>query len=429
MKSKRHIAVLLTVAALAAVIFTVVPPSEYEKLAEPYTIWIGTDMHYLSPALCGDGHFFSTPRSTGDGKVVHYSDELTRAFLQQAADEQPDLVVLTGDLTLNGALRSHEELVGYLHELQNSGVQVLVLPGNHDISAVGGDYSGEEIELVEGLSPERYAELYAPFGWQQAVSRDETSMSYFYEATDKLRILMLDVNLYTKGFVRNATLQWLEQELSYCQKNGIKVIAASHQNLYAHNELLSFGYQMYSADKVTPLYEEYGVKANFSGHIHVQSIVRDMPVPEIVTASMAVMPTAYGVVEYDGKGFSYTAQSVDVAAWAAAEGIADENLLDFGEYAEWYFEEVARNQVRARFAQSDPNAFTQSELTAEEIELLANTFAEINSAYFSGVGADGEAHAEGLALWRSLPEAGFHLSYFDTMLAAAEKDMLRIEFG
>ncbi|MBQ9959544.1 MAG: hypothetical protein IJP01_04230, partial [Oscillospiraceae bacterium] len=72
---------------------------------------------------------------------------------------------------------------------------------------------------------------------------------------------------------------------------------------------------------------------------------------------------------------------------------------------------------------------TQSELTAEQMELLANTFAEINSAYFSGVGADGEAHAEGLALWRSLPDAGFHLSYFDTMLAAAEKDMLRIEFG
>ncbi|MBR5502414.1 MAG: metallophosphoesterase [Oscillospiraceae bacterium] len=309
----------------------------------------------------------------------------------------------------------------HLQQLQQSGVQVLVLAGNHDVGGAGGDYSGEEITLVDGTTPELFRELYAPFGWDQAVSRDEHSMSYIYEATDKLRILMLDTNVSGKGFVMAGTLQWLEQELAYAQKHGIKVIGVSHQNLYAHNELLSFGYQLYNADIVTPLYEEYGVKANFSGHIHVQSIVRDKAVPEVVTASMSVMPAAYGVLQYTGKDFSYTTAATDVAAWAAAEGIADENLLNYATYCRWYFEECSREKTRRQFAESG--------IDAAEIELMADTFARINSAYFSGEGADAEAHAAGLALWQQHGQGGFSLAYFDTMLAAAANDALTLHFG
>ena len=420
-KSKRLPAVLLAAVLLAATICCFGKPHSSERLEEPYTIFIATDMHYLSPQLSGDDHFFGAPSANFDGKVIHYSDEVTRAFLAEAEEKQPDLVILSGDLTLNGAAQSHREMAAYLQQLQQSGVQVLVLAGNHDIGGSGGDYSGEEVALVEGTSPGLFRELYSPFGWDQAISRDEYSMSYIYQATDKLRILMLDTNVAGKGYVLAGTLRWLEQELAYAHKHGIKVIGVSHQNLYAHNELLSFGYQMYNADMVTPIYEKYGVRANFSGHIHVQSILRDKPVPEVVTASMAVMPAAYGVLQYSGRDFTYTTAATDVAAWAAAEGIADEQLLGYGEYCRWYFEECSREKTRRQFAESG--------LAAAEIELMADAFAGINSAYFSGEGADGEAYAEGLALWQQHGQGGFTLAYFDTMLAAAEKDMLTLRFG
>ena len=69
------------------------------------------------------------------------------------------------------------------------------------------------------------------------------------------------------------------------------------------------------------------------------------------------------------------------------------DLLDFSSYATYYFEEVARVQIRESLA--------QSELTKEEIELLAETFAKINSAYFEGRQLDLTAHSQGIGLWRT----------------------------
>ena len=92
-------------------------------LEEPVTIWTATDLHYIAPDLMGD--YFDEPASGGDGKAVRYSAEITGALLEQAAREQPDVLILSGDLTLNGAEQSHRELAEQLHTLQNSGVQVL----------------------------------------------------------------------------------------------------------------------------------------------------------------------------------------------------------------------------------------------------------------------------------------------------------------
>ena len=60
-KSKRLPAVLLAAVLLAATICCFGKPHSSERLEEPYTIFIATDMHYLSPQLSGDDHFFRHP--------------------------------------------------------------------------------------------------------------------------------------------------------------------------------------------------------------------------------------------------------------------------------------------------------------------------------------------------------------------------------
>ena len=205
-------------------------------LAEPVTIWTATDLHYIAPDLMGD--YFDEPASSGDGKAVRYSAEITGALLEQAAREQPDVLILSGDLTLNGAEQSHRELTEQLHTLQNSGVQVLTIAGNHDVDGACADYStfnGETLQTMPGLTSDQYKELYAPFGWQQAISRDEESLSYVYQVHPRLRILMVDTNCYGKGYVKYSTIRWIEEQLQDAMWAGAKVIGVSHQNLYAHN--------------------------------------------------------------------------------------------------------------------------------------------------------------------------------------------------
>lgn len=376
----------------------------------PISMIIASDMHYLSPEYRGD--YFKEPSAIFDGKLTHYSPEYFDAFLAEVIEKQPQVLILSGDITLNGSIKSHKEVVKKLEALQTAGIDVLVIPGNHDIHSTAGDYTPEEPVVVENASSEDFMRIYENFGPAQAISRDEKTFSYIYEATPFLRILMIDTNCLGKGAVQSDTLTWIETQLKAAKQAGVDVIAVTHQNLHIHNELLYFGYQLYNADELLALYEKYDVKLNLSGHIHVQSIVSDTTtpgttVPEVAVGALSVCGTPYGELTYTGKELSYKLVKTDVSSYAATQGWTDESLLDFNNYSYWYFEEVGRLQTQEGYKESD--------LTSEKINLLADTFAKINSAYFVGEHYDMDALSAGISLWDSQKD-GFFYKYIQSML-------------
>lgn len=77
---------------------------------------------------------------------------------------------------------------------------------------------------------------------------------------------------------------------------------------------------------------------------------------------------------------------------------------------------VNRNKTAARLADSG--------LSQEEIALLADTFAQLNTAYFSGAPFDPAPYEEGVELWR----ANGGNAYLETIAAEAAEDyrVLRI---
>ena len=385
-----------------------------EALERPVSIYIATDLHYIAPELMGNGAYFREPTPQMDGKVVHFAPEITDAFLATVLKDKPDVLILSGDLTLNGAVLSMTRLAEKLERVQQAGIQVLTMAGNHDVDGTAGSYAGDEIQLVEAATSEQYKALYSKFGADQAVSRDPYGTSYLYQVTPKLQILMLDTNCYGKGFVKDDTLAWLETELKRAEAAGVKTISVSHQNIYAHNERLSFGYQLYNATVLEALFAKYDVRCNFSGHIHVQSIHRGV-VTEIATSSLTVSPLQYGKVLYDGQRLQYRAQVTDVQPIIDLSGRLHPELeqRSFAEYAQYYFEEVARRQVRQAYAESGK--------TQAEIELLAETFAGINAAYFAGSNQDALMWQTGMELWRKEP-GNFFLAYIETMLKAMEQE-------
>lgn len=382
----------------------------------PVSMIIASDMHYLSPEY--RGVYFKEPNAMFDGKLTHYSPEYFDAFLSEVIEKQPQALVLSGDITLNGSIKSHEEVIEKLETVQAAGIDVLVIPGNHDVNTTAGDYTPEEPVIVESASSEDFMKMYENFGPAQALSRDEKTFSYIYEVTPYLRLVMLDTNCLGKGTVQDDTLRWLESELIKAQDAGADVIAVTHQNLHIHNELLYFSYQLYNADELLALYEKYDVKLNLSGHIHVQSIVSDTTepgttVPEVAVGALSICGTPYGELTYNGKEISYNMAKTDVSGYAVKHGLTDENLLNFNNYSTWYFEEVGRLQTST--------GFEESELSKADISLLADTFAKINSAYFLGEPMDTAALTDGIFLWKK-QESGFIQRYIDTMLKEAEVD-------
>ncbi len=349
-------------------------PTEPGDAGDAVTIAVATDLHYLAPELTDNGEFFTRLVTDADGKVMLYIDELVRAFAFQIAEEKPDALILSGDLTFNGETVSHEALARILSEIEAAGVPVYVMPGNHDMnSSMAARFSGDGYEFVASPTEGEFADIYADFGFDEALSRDESSLSYTAQLAPGLRLLMLDVNTRTNpGWVLDGTLEWLEAQLAEAEAAGERVLAVSHQNIFAHNSFFTSGYVIGNGGSLLSLYREYGVLCNLSGHIHLQHTAEYEGFHEIVTSSLAVSPNQYGVLTVGNGACSYETVETDVSSWAAAEGITDENLLDFAAYSSRFFRGTAVSQALEQLS------------GVKNAESLAEFYADVNANYFAG---------------------------------------------
>lgn len=361
---------LTVVLALSGLgLYAAAQPKEEDDMPET-TLIAATDLHFLAPELTDHGACFESLIEHSDGKVMEYIEELTDAFLAEVIDRRPDALILSGDMSFNGARASHEALADKLRVVADAGIPVFVIPGNHDLeNESAARFQGDGFTRVESVTAAEFAGIYYDFGLAQAVSRDSASLSYIVEIHPSLRVLMLDVNTAdSPNRVKAETLSWIESQLEEAAASGAKVIAVSHQNLYRHNPVIYQGYVMENADKLLGLYEKYGVLVNLSGHLHCQHIVKGA-VCDIATSSLAVNPCQFGVISLADDTLTYETCRVNVSDWARAQGRTEPELLNFSEYAEEFFLRSGRTPVDDK----EPDADT-----------LSRFFGEINLQYFAG---------------------------------------------
>lgn len=338
---------------------------------EDVRIIVASDLHYLSPALSDNGEFFQRMMSKADGKVTEYCEPLVDAFIEQVIDEKPDAVVLSGDLSFNGARQSLEDLSGKLEKIKDSGIRVYVIPGNHDIeTGLAYSFEGDDAIPVEDCSADQFAMYFQDFGYGEALSRDPASLSYTADVNDTLRLLMVDVNTVDDpGEVKDSTVKWVEKQLRKAQKDGVHVLAVSHQNVERQFPSFWFGFTMGNNEALLKLYEKYHVICSLSGHIHMQHIQKsENGFVEIASSSLSVSPDQYGVVEISGHTMNYHTEPVDVAKYESGEY---PELSGFAEYSRRYFMQVAEQKEKERL-EGKENAEEVAEWNAE---VMADFFA------------------------------------------------------
>lgn len=342
---------------------------------EPIILDLATDLHVLAPELTDHGAYFQQVVANADGKMTAYSEELLEAFVHQVIREAPEALILSGDLTFNGEAASHRHLAAALGRIEEAGIPVFVLPGNHDLdNPMAAEFAGEGWRPVESVTAGEFAEIYRDFGYGEALARDDASLSYAVELAPHLRLLLVDANAAeAPGAVSAETLAWVERQLQDAAEHSTWVVTVSHQNLLAHNRLFTEGYVMRNAAKLLALYERYPVISNLSGHIHLQHTAESAGgLKEIVTSSLAVSPHQYGMLRLEGTAADYRTVPVNVADWAREQGCQNSALLDFPETSRQFFRDSGYRQAM-EVVRGAPNAAD-----------LAGFFAEVNAAYFAG---------------------------------------------
>lgn len=385
-----------------------------------YRVVIASDLHYLAPDLTDHGELFRRVMAAGDGKVTEYCDEITEAFLSEVIAFHPEALILTGDISFNGARASHETLAEKLAKTEAAGIPVLVLPGNHDMYRMAYSYIGDTAEQVETVSEEAFREIYAAFGFDEAISSDDDSLSYVAQINDKTRVMMLDANTpHDFCGLSEKTLSWVDEQLSEAAEAEQAVLVACHQNLFQHS-MFNTGYVLNNSEKLQAILNKHGVPLFLSGHMHIQHIQTEGELTEIATSALTMGACQYAVLESSGGRLCYQTRPVAVSEWAAEQGIEDENLARFADYALESMEKRTRAQAEAQLRQLG--------VSEEEIPAMADYASTLNLAYFNGnlsgiplLDPDG-------ALQKSWEESGsFFGFYFRSLRSDIGQDYTRWE--
>ncbi|MEG1172426.1 metallophosphoesterase [Carnobacterium sp.] len=363
------------------------------QVVEPgFKLWVITDIHYISPSLYDDGEKFKFIIQTSAGKDIIYQEETLEALVYKAQREKPNVLVVSGDLTLNGEKQSAIELAVYFAEIEKTGTNVYVIPGNHDISdGWAKKYRAEKAEATDQILPKDFSRIFQDFGYNEAISVDSNSLSYLVAPRGNLWIAMIDTNKYswqgstrgpiTSGSLRDETYQWLQECFTLAAEKGAKVIPVIHHNLLDHNQLVNQGFTLDNAEEMQKLLSQEKVSFTLSGHIHAQDIASKQlngePIYDIVTGSFAMLSNPIGELTFENGQMEYQRISTDVDIWAQATKNKNPDLLNHNEYLR-------------TLMQKDGEAFAISQIYEEQwpdksqAESIGKFVGEANIRFFGG---------------------------------------------
>ncbi|MEW5816321.1 MAG: metallophosphoesterase [Spirochaetota bacterium] len=244
-----------------------------------------SDPHFYSASLGVEGPLFAKYLSE-DRKLLVESEEIFIQAIETIRKLSPRFVIIPGDLTKDGEKINHEKVASYLSGLKAEGINVFVIPGNHDIlNPHAFRFTSEGGERVPNVSPEEFRVIYRDFGYGDALLNDPSSLSYAAEPIPGLWLLALDSCDYRKNMKRGEPetdgrftkqqVKWIEQILMEAVKKKKAVIAMMHHGLLEHYPTQEKHYGQYIIDnykELSQMFARYKVRTVFTGHYHAQDI-------------------------------------------------------------------------------------------------------------------------------------------------------------
>ena len=260
-----------------------------------------SDVHYFSQKLYADCGDFTIAENS-DRKMFRESGAIVDKALAEIVAYQPDLVILSGDLTKDGELvchqGMHEKLAAAKKQLANAGKQAMfcVINGNHDINNDdnGRDFSSGKAEHTDLVDPLAFKELYADCGYDDAIAKfDEGgsqggSLSYVVRPAKGVTLIVVDSGKYsadqnglgrdehvTSGVVGEKLLAWVESQVKQARAAGDIVFVTQHHGVIPHFSMepeLMGEYLVDNYEDCQRRYADAGVSAVFTGHMHANDI-------------------------------------------------------------------------------------------------------------------------------------------------------------
>ena len=285
--------------------------------------------HLLQPELYG---YAST-----QGQMNYESEAILAAMLDGFAASDSEYLLIAGDLTC-GKRRSHLAFAEYLRRTEReTGKRIFVINGNHDCDAESSE---------NRISMEEFRDIYAEFGYAEALSRHESSASYTVDLDDNYRLIAIDSCIYgeDEGKINASVFKWIGEQTVQAKKDGKTLIAMMHHSILPHYELQPMIdlWRFYAG-----LFADHGVNIVLTGHIHANDISsavsdRGNELYDIQTGSLISSPNSYRELLFEDGAVDVETrfiEDIDVSLLPAMLTPEQRALLadDLPAYAKEYF--------------------------------------------------------------------------------------------
>ncbi len=305
-------------------------------------IFVISDPHVFNPDLVevDDSPYFESVMKS-DRKLTPQSYEIFLAVLDSVRAIKPDLLVIPGDLTKEGERVSHELVAARLQEIQDEGIRVLVIPGNHDMeNALARRYYEKSSTKERSVTIEGFREIYQNFGWGEGSVFDPNSLTYACEPIEGLCFIGIDdCKTYSRGYktdgeaeygrISKATLDWVTDRADEARENGKVVIATIHHEMLRHyvgqDDFMDTA-ALDDGDSIARVFLDHGIRVVLTGHMHIPSIStiwnaeRTDSLVEISSASPVAYPSQFRILTLDD---SLTCMRVTTREMHATETLDD----------------------------------------------------------------------------------------------------------
>lgn len=337
--SKSSLALLLCF-LLAAASFSLGVSALADMLAAsanaPLQIGIVADPHFYPDSLKGGRCEAYLNYINGSTKEYDESgalvDSALYALQEHSLENGMKYLLIPGDITKDGELEGHRQIAQRLLRFeQESGIQVIVTNGNHDINNPGAiSFEGGTMHSADMTSPEQFREIYSELGWDlkcaeytPPAGEKAGMLSYAVKLDGNYRLIVMDVCKYSKdatgldrdknitgGAISGSLMEWVCGQIDEATAAGETVIGMAHHSFIPHfnmHESIFSGFILDDWQRKTETLADAGMQFIFTGHMHDHKTTGHVSdngsiLYDISTASLAGYPNFFREALLDNTG-------------------------------------------------------------------------------------------------------------------------------
>lgn len=275
-----------------------IPIAQAQPSSEDLKICVMSDTHYYPLNYVSDCEDYTT-YVNGDPKMLAESGSIFDAAVDIVKEDQPDIVLISGDLTKDGEKLGHQHVATKLQALEDeTGTEVFLINGNHDVYNYldACTFENGKKESAETVTPTEFKEIYANFGYNGEFDgkyytppqgKQAGGLSYTATFGDYV-ILAMDSGMYspdatgmdtnehiTAGRLDEDLLEWAVDQIEAAEAQGKTVIGLMHHGLLPHFEnedKILHEYVVEDWQECATLLADAGMRYIFTGHMHANDV-------------------------------------------------------------------------------------------------------------------------------------------------------------